>query len=158
MKKVQDTFEGQINDTKTKINGKAQALIKDLSCENRNNPFTDCTDNRLTEFQDKEYVKSKCMDFYGEAGLEKCSLQRNFCKQCCSHFVGLNFMDIRNSCIDSCNQITNVKSKWRDSSIDQNGIVNPNPPRSEQNPDGQQQLVDGQQQLVAAPGMTASMQ
>jgi len=76
--------------------------LSDLKCESRDLDATQCYDKLVQGFTDTTTINNLCENFYGEEKSGKCKLKENFCEMCCTHFVGVNFMDKRFACMDKC--------------------------------------------------------
>jgi hypothetical protein len=80
-----------------------------ILAQKKNIPYDRCVHHRLRFFMDLEYNKSSCFDMYGESRYEECEKYENYCRMCCDHHIGANFLNIRIQCKNECHAIINHK-------------------------------------------------
>lgn len=96
-----------MKDIKKKANEEAVQVMKVLRSQNKLTPYGECTDNRILDFTNKEYIKEVCFHLYGESKEAKCKLKINFCGMCCDYHVGSKFFEKKKSCNMQCTNLIN---------------------------------------------------
>ena len=79
--------------------------MKAIVNQSKLTPYDECTNPKLKNFADKVYIKSHCMNLYGEDKIGRCQQKKEFCPMCCEFHIGTKFANKRNDCKTRCHTL-----------------------------------------------------
>lgn len=97
--------KSRLIELKNRANDEAQQIMKSIVNQSKLTPYDECINPRLKDFTDKPYIKSHCMDLYGESKIDKCTQKKEFCPMCCEFHIGSKFSNKRKDCSMRCKNL-----------------------------------------------------
>ncbi len=105
LKEYKSTIINKIKETQNRAGSEAENMMKMLIDHGKFKDFSTCISPSLFKFNNIQYINKTCLKYYGEAGLNTCIKQNQFCNLCCSFNVGTEHSDKLFQCKSKCTRI-----------------------------------------------------
>ncbi len=111
MKEYKTAIINKIKETQSRAGSEAENMMKMLMDHNKIKDFSKCTAPSLFKFNNTDYVRRTCLQYFGEAGLNMCNKKNQFCNLCCSYNVGTQHAEKLFECKSKCTKlVTGIES------------------------------------------------
>jgi len=105
VKKFNRLAKGRLVEIKSQANTEAKGMMKAIVNQSKLTPYDECINPKLKNFGDKTYLKSHCMNLYGEEKVKQCMNKKEFCPMCCNFHIGAKFGNKRKDCNTKCHNL-----------------------------------------------------